>query len=128
MRRVAISAILALSLLGTVGPVAVGADPVRTGLPARITCADGQTYDVIIKGRVAHLENSTRLSIATRLTVTIAETDSGAVLSQLPFPIGQGRLARQQGDLVTCSFTQVDAAAGTTTVTEAEAFFVPRGR
>ena len=128
MRRVAISAVLALSLLGTVGLAAVGADPIQTGVPARITCADGQTYDVIIKGIVAHLENSTRLSIATRLTVTTAETDSGAVLSQLTFPIGQGRRAGLQGDLVTCSFTQVDAAAGTTTVTEAEAFFVPRSR
>ena len=121
MRRIAISALLALYLFSTVGVTAVGADPVRNpnAVVFPVSCTNGETVQLTGTERsaVALVVDDTRVTILYQLTVT--EIATGRVLFALA---PRGEKAGLEGDLVTC--VSEDGGVRTTAVV----FFTPRGR
>jgi len=132
MRRTTLAAVLAATLLLTLGLNPVGADPTngRNAQLITLTC-DGTTVDIVVSGNgaAAHLVDSTGvlIPVAFHITGTFTDPETG---EQIPvdesFPVGQGKRVGQQGDLFTCTFPIVEPGfTGTRSVT---LFAAPRGQ
>ena len=131
MRRMTLAAILAATLLLTLGGGPVGADPTngRNSRLITLTC-NGTPVTIVVSGNgsAAHLVDSTGvlIPVAFQITGTFTDPETG---EQIPvnesFTIGQGERVGQQGDLFTCTYPITDPGfTGTGTVT---LFRVPRG-
>ena len=131
MRRMTLAAILATTLLLTLGVGSVGADPIngRNAQLITFTCA-GTTVQAVVSGQgvVAHRVDSTGvlIPVAFQITGTFTDPETG---EQIPvndsFTVGQGERVGQQGDLFSCTYPITDPVfTGMGTVTF---FRVPRG-
>ena len=130
MRRIGITAALAVALVLAFSPGQVGADPVNSSRAEffTLTCA-GETIEVVTTpGQPGHVLGSTGMLIPVAFTFigTFVDPETGEVIElNDSFSIGQGKRTGQQVALETCTFPISDGtfnAIGTVTF-----FRTPRG-
>ena len=128
--------VLAVAMVMAVfGGGIAAADPInsKNAEVFRVTCDNGQTYQVVTAGGTpGHIMGSSRNIIPVQFTFTAKDPDTGEVLFSETEPV-KGKKTGLQRDLLTCetapqTFEDPETGETITFAITVEAFLTPRGR